>query len=80
MMVEILMYIVAFLCVVVVVMGFMYYEEFEIGIEFAHARLNNFEMGVSNRNYELEDGGMEQELRFGFLIFSLVITFRRFDA
>lgn len=80
MMVEILMYLVALLCVVVVVMGFMYYEEFEIGIEFAHPKLNSFEIGVSNRHYNLQDGGMEQELRFGFLFFSLVILFRRFDA
>lgn len=80
MMVEILMYIVALLCTIVVVMGFMYYEEFEIGIEFAHTRFNNFEIGISNRNYELKEGGMEQELRFGFLIFSLIILFRRFDA
>lgn len=80
MMVEILMYVVALLCVIVVVMGFMYYEEFEIGIEFAHPRLNSFEIGISNRHYHLQDEGMEQELRFGFLIFTIFILFRRFDA
>jgi hypothetical protein len=80
MMVELLLYVVGFLCVAVIVMGFLSFDEWEIGIEFIHLGYNNFEIGVSNRNYHLENEGVEQELRFGFLFFSLVMVFRRFDA
>jgi hypothetical protein len=58
----------------------MNFEEWEIGIEFLPKDYNNFELGVSNRNYELTDGGLEQELRIGLLLFTFLVIFRRFDA
>jgi len=61
-------------------MGFMYFEEWEIGIELLPKGYNNFELGVSNRNYNLEDDGQEQELRIGLLLFTFIAVFRRFDA
>ena len=64
----------------VVVYGFAFFEEWEIGIEFLPKDYNNFELGVSNRNYTLTDGGLEQELRIGLLLFSFIAIFRRFDA
>ena len=72
--------IVGLLSVIVVVWGFVHFEEWEIGIEFLPKNYNNFELGVSNRNYELTDGGLEQELRIGLLLFTFLIMFRRFDA
>jgi hypothetical protein len=60
--------------------GFYHFDEWEIGIEFMPTDFNNFELGVSNRNYTLEDGGLEQELRIGLLLFSFIALFRRFDA
>ncbi len=72
--------VVVFMMIVVVIMGFMYFEEFEIGVEFLPKGYNSFELGVSNRNYVLEDDGLEQELRIGLLLFSFIILFRRFDA
>ena len=72
--------VVVFMMIVVVIMGFMYFDEWEIGIEFLPRGYNSFELGVSNRNYELEDNGLEQELRIGLLLFSFIILFRRFDA
>jgi len=72
--------VVIFMMIVVVIMGFMYFEEFEIGVEFLPKGYNSFELGVSNRNYVLEDDGLEQELRIGLLLFSFIILFRRFDA
>ena len=72
--------VVVFMMIVVVIMGFMYFDEWEIGIEFLPKGYNSFELGVSNRNYELEDNGLEQELRIGLLLFSFIILFRRFDA
>ena len=73
-------YLVIILSMIVILMGFMYFEEWEAGIEFMPMGYNNFELGVSNRNHILTDDGKEQELRIGFLLFTLFITFRRFDA
>ena len=72
--------LVAILCMVVVIMGFMYFDEWEIGVEFLPLGYNSFELGISNRNYPLDDGGLEQELRIGVLLFSFIVLFRRFDA
>jgi hypothetical protein len=72
--------IVGLLSVIVCIWGFAHFEEWEIGIEFLPKDYNNFELGISNRNYELTDGGLEQELRIGLLLFTFFIMFRRFDA
>jgi hypothetical protein len=72
--------VVGLLSVIVVVWGFIHFEEWEIGIEFLPKDYNNFELGVTNRNYELTDGGLEQELRIGVLLFTFLIIFRRFGA
>ena len=72
--------IVSLLSVVVIVWGFYHFEEWEIGIEFLPKDYNNFELGISNRNYELTDGGLEQELRIGLLLFTFLVIFRKFDA
>ena len=60
--------------------GFYYFDEWEIGVEFMPTDFNNFELGVSNRNYTLTEGGLEQELRIGLLLFCFIAVFRRFDA
>ena len=73
-------YIVLALSTIVVTWGFIHFEEWEIGIEFLPKDYNNFELGISNRNYELTDGGLEQELRVGLLLFTFLIIFRKFDA
>lgn len=65
---------------IVLLMGFMYYDEWEIGIEFLPMGYNSFELGISNRNYNLYDEGQEQELRIGVLLFTFTFLFRRFDA
>jgi hypothetical protein len=72
--------IVGLLSVVVCIWGFTHFDEWEIGIEFLPKDYNNFELGVTNRNYELTDGGLEQELRIGLLLFTFLIIFRKFDA
>ncbi len=68
------------LMIAVILWGYIMYDEYEIGIEFLPKDYNNFELGVSNRNYHLDDGGLEQELRIGLLLFSFIFLFRRFDA
>ncbi len=72
--------VVGLLMVIVIIMGFMYFDEWEIGVELMPKGYNNFELGVSNRNHLLEDDGQEQELRIGLLLFTLIAEFRRFDA
>ena len=72
--------VVGLLSAIVVIMGFMYFDEWEIGVEFLPLGYNSFELGISNRNYPLDDGGLEQELRIGVLLFSFIVLFRRFDA
>jgi len=72
--------IVVILMVAVIVWGFAFFEEYEIGVEFLPKNYNSFELGVSNRNYNTEDGGLEQELRIGLLLFSIIFLFRRFGA
>ena len=78
--VNVLLAIVILLSMAVIVWGFYHFDEYEIGIEFLPKDYNSFELGVSNRNYKLEDEGLEQELRIGLLIFSIIFLFRRFDA
>lgn len=68
------------LMIAVILWGYIMYDEYEMGIEFLPKDYNNFELGVSNRNYHLHDGGLEQELRIGLLLFSFIFLFRRFDA
>ena len=77
---EILAWVVGVLSIIVCIWGFANFEEWEMGIEFLPKDYNNFELGVSNRNYELVDDGLEQELRIGMLLFTIVVLFRRFDA
>ncbi len=72
--------IVGLLSVIVCIWGFVHFEEWEVGVEFLPKDYNNFELGISNRNYELTDGGLEQELRIGLLLFTFLVIFRRFDA
>ena len=68
------------LMVIVIVYGFLYFDEYEIGIEFLPKGYNNFELGVSNRNYVMTDESQQQELRIGVLLFTFIFVFTRFDA
>ncbi len=63
-----------------IIMGFVYFDEWEIGIELMPKGYNNFELGFSNRNHILVEGGDQQELRIGFLLFTVFFLFTRFDA
>lgn len=77
---QIVLWFTVFMMVLVIAYGFIYFDEWEIGVEFLPIGYNSFELGVSNRNYPLDDGGLEQELRIGVLLFSFIVLFRRFDA
>jgi hypothetical protein len=77
---NVLLAVVTVLSVAVIVWGLVFFDEYEIGVEFLPKDYNSFELGISNRNYKLEDDGLEQELRIGLLLFSFIFLFRRFDA
>ena len=77
---NVLLVVVTLLSMAVIVWGLAFFDEYEIGVEFLPKDYNSFELGVSNRNYKLDDGGLEQELRIGLLLFSVIFLFRRFDA
>ena len=77
---NVLLVMVTLLSMAVIVWGLVFFDEYEIGVEFLPKDYNSFELGVSNRNYKLEDDGLEQELRIGLLLFSFIFLFRRFDA
>ena len=77
---QVLLAVVTVLSMAVIVWGLVFFDEYEIGVEFLPKDYNSFELGVSNRNYKLEDDGLEQELRIGLLLFSFIFLFRRFDA
>ena len=80
MIVQILVVTLVIMIVAVLGRGFYHFDEWEIGIELMPTDFNNFELGVSNRNYTLTEGGHEQELRIGLLLFCFIAVFRRFDA
>lgn len=55
-------------------------DEWQFGIELANPRFNSFEIGITNRNYEWDNGDQEQELRIGFLILTISASFFRNSA
>lgn len=79
-MLKLVVAMVVLLTMIVIIWGFWFFEEFEIGIEFINKNYNSFEIGVSNRNYHLDDGGLLQEMRIGLLLINVIFLFRRFDA
>ena len=80
MMLKLVIAAVSILVLIVLIWGFWFFEEFEIGIEFLPKGYNSFELGISNRNYYLDNRGLEQELRIGLLLINVIFLFRRFDA
>lgn len=80
MMLKLVIAAVSILVLIVLIWGFWFFEEFEIGVEFLPKGYNSFELGISNRNYYLDNEGLEQEMRIGLLLINVIFLFRRFDA
>lgn len=70
----------ALMVVVAVIGGLLGTDAIEFSFELVTGKTTNFEIGVSNNHFTTEDGGHEQELRFGLLFISFVIVFIRFGA
>jgi len=58
-----------------IILGISSSDEWQFGIELANPSFNSFEIGITNRNYEWDNGDKEQELRIGFLIITISCSF-----
>lgn len=52
-------------------------DQVEMGIELSTFKWTSFELGVTNRNYEWDNGDEEQELRIGLFFVTLFVSFFR---
>ena len=52
-------------------------DEWQFGIELVNPSFNSFEIGITNRNYEWDNGDQEQELRIGLFIITISCSFFR---
>lgn len=68
------------LMVMALVMGLAKADETEWAIEMIHPSFNSFEFGITNRNYEWDNGDSEQELRIGLFIVTLSVSFFKNSA
>ena len=68
------------LVVMTIVMGVAMSDDIEFAIELAHPSFNSFELGITNRNYNWDNGDEEQELRIGLLIVTISISFFKNSA
>ena len=58
-----------------ILIGMSTSDEWQFGIELVNPSFNSFELGISNRNYEWDNGDHEQELRIGFFIITISCSF-----
>jgi hypothetical protein len=68
------------LLVMAIVMGIANADDIEGSIELAHPSFNSFELGITNRNYNWDNGDEEQELRIGLLIVTISVSFFKNSA
>ena len=80
MMIELFWLLTISLSFVALLMGFMYYDEYEFGMEIVLPKTNTFEIGVTNRHYDREDEIHEQELRVAFFFIIVYARFFRNEA
>lgn len=63
-----------------IMIGMISCDEWQFGIELVNPKFNSFEIGITNRNYQWDNGDYEQELRIGFFIFTISASFFRNSA
>ena len=79
-MMNILLLVVSLLVLVAIVMGIAKADEVEWAVELAHPNFNSFEIGITNRNYEWDNGDEEQEIRIGLLLVTISVSFFKNSA
>lgn len=55
-------------------------DEWAVGLEFNLFKFNSFEIGITNRNYEWDNGDHEQELRIGLVFVTIFFSSFRNSA
>lgn len=65
---------------VAIITGFRGYDSYEMGIDFVIPGSTTFEIGITNRHYDTQNGNIEQELRIGLFFIIFFIVFFRNDA
>jgi hypothetical protein len=60
--------------------GLRGYDSYEMGIDFVIPGSTTFEIGITNRHYDTQNGNIEQELRIGLFFIIFFIVFFRNDA
>lgn len=55
-------------------------DEWAMGLEFNLMKFNSFEVGITNRNYQWDNGDHEQELRIGFIFITVFFSSFRNNA
>lgn len=58
-----------------ILIGMSSSDEWQFGLELANPSFNSFEIGITNRNYEWDNGDKEQELRIGLFIMTISCSF-----
>lgn len=76
-MVTIIVSVIVLFIALPIISGIVGCDEWQFGFELVNPRFNSFEIGITNRNYEWDNGDVEQELRIGFLIFTISASFFR---
>lgn len=79
-MIDIFLIITLVLVTLAIVAGISGADDIEWGVEFTHPSFNSFEIGITNRNYEWDNGDREQELRIGLFILTIFVSFFRNSA
>ena len=68
------------LTIMALVSGFVGCDEWTLGLEFNLFKFNSFEIGITNRNYEWDNGDHEQELRIGLVFVTIFFSSFRNSA
>ncbi len=68
------------LTLIAIITGFRGYDSYEMGIDLVIPGSTTFELGITNRHYDTQNGNIEQELRIGLFFIIFFIVFFRNDA
>lgn len=60
-----------------ILIGLSNSDESEFGFEIVNPGFNSFEIGITNRAYQWDNGDSEQELRIGLLLLTISFSFFR---
>jgi len=79
-MITTLLLLLVLLIIMALGVGFYMSDQVEMGIELSTFKWTSFEIGVTNRNYEWDNGDEEQELRIGLFFVTFFVSFFRNGA